>query len=116
MSPDERHAIVLLAIGAPSDDEPHPVVCHRTPDGWEISSSSSSSSGHWRIVEEEGEMQRGVSPYWGQAPEGATEVCVTFPSGSCRIPVIDGYYLFAVWGVLDVFDFPGPPDGRIGDF
>ena len=113
MSPDGDTAVVLLATNEPPHIEAYQVVCHRTADGWQ--GGSGGNSGGWHnLTEGDEEPQLGVETVWGEAPRGATEIAISFAGTTVRVPVVDGHYLYAVWGVPDRFgfpDFPGEPDG-----
>jgi hypothetical protein len=92
IAPDGEHAVVLLGTNEPPDLYPYQVICQQGPEGWEESASANGPG--WTSVAG-GDV--GLETYWGEAPEGASEVLVSHRGVSHRVPVTNGYYVFVAW-------------------
>src|SRR5919197_5318392 len=71
VAPDGNSAVVLLGTNEPPDLYPYKVVCQRSRDGWEEGASSNGPG--WTSLSG---GRGGVETYWGEAPEGASQVVV----------------------------------------
>lgn len=95
VAPGGDLAVVLLGTNEPPDLYPYQVICKRSRDGWEEGASANGPG--WTSVSG-GAV--GIETYWGEAPEGASEVVVPHHGERHRVPVTNRYYLFVAWNEL----------------
>jgi hypothetical protein len=91
IAPGGDCAVVLLGTNEPPDLYPYQVICWRRGDGWEEGASANGPG--WTGVS--GDI--GIETYWGEAPDGASEVVVPHRGARHRVSVTNGYYLFVAW-------------------
>jgi len=98
-SPDGLHAAVFLLTNEPPAVEEYIEFCYRTEDGW---IGESGVSGLGRGGHSVGDF--GVTYLWEQAPPGALSARVRTRHGVKRVPVRDGYVIYALWDTNCTFD------------
>jgi hypothetical protein len=100
LSPDGRHALVLLGTNEPPELYPYQVLCERQTDGW-VESVSGNGPG-WSSTSDPGDPENaGVATDWGEAPPAAHSALVRFDGTDHEAPVNQGYFLFVAWGVSE---------------
>lgn len=96
-SPDGGHALVLLGMHEPPQIYPYLVACCRDDEGW--SEASGANANMWHPTGGDEDRPRGGIGIWDEAPPGARSVTVRFRSAEHRVPVVEGFYFFATWGL-----------------
>lgn len=101
VSPDGRHAVVLLGTNEPPRLYPYEVICHQRDGLWFEGSSISGGGIGWTTISNDDERNVGVLRLVEEAPDDAVAVIVRHRGVEHRVPVRDGYFMFAVWDVPD---------------
>lgn len=93
--------IAVVLLGTDGDD-PYPceVVCHRRDGGWRSGSSGNAPGWASTTWDEAGDAPDiGVRTLWDQAPAGVGAAVIDVAGEEVVVPVRNGYYLFAAFGV-----------------
>ena len=104
-SPDGRDAVALLALNEPDDPRLCEVVLALDHRGWAWTGQARGEPS-WASAGPDGQH---VATAWGEALPGAQVAILEFEGAEYETPVIDGYYLLAVWN-LPVWGPDDEPD------
>lgn len=102
VSPDGKHAAVVLATNEDPAVEMYEVVCFQQDGRWLDGGGSGGVGLGWTSTGADAERNLGVLRLSGQAPAGAVATIVSFRGREHRVAVGEaGYFLFASWDEPD---------------
>lgn len=101
VAPDHSAAVVLLGTNEEPFLHPYTCVCYRENGRWYEACGDGGTGLGWTSVSWRGDVEDdlGVLHLSGEAPEGAVEAIVEYGGQKHRVPVTNGYYVFACWDV-----------------
>lgn len=101
VSPDDRHAVVILGSGT-DPEYPYQEVCSRIDGAWHGRSGANADG--WTSTidpDDEDAPNLGVSTAWDETAEGCRAAVIRYRDREIAVPAANGLYLFADWDVPD---------------